>query len=291
MSHFTVLVIGENPEEQLAPYDENIEVDDYVEDVVTEDEKQNFMKFYTEEKKTISPSLSFDDAYDLKGDDWNGMRWQKDEDGQWYNHSTYNPISKWDWYSLGGRWSGYLKLKNNTEGTIGEPGVFDNVCEKGWVDQTKKCNVDFEFMRSQAGEQASKRYDAFYSIVKDRVVPIWDNIRKKYSENDIELARKEYRENSVVIDVENNEEFKSYFLFNDMAEFVESRADYIQSARNSAISTFAIVKDGKWYEKGKMGWWAIVHDEKNQDDWNKQFSELLDSLSDDTLLSVYDCHI
>jgi hypothetical protein len=291
MSHFTVLVIGDNPEDQLAPYDENIEVDDYVQDIVTEEEKQRFLNFYVGDKKELSSDITFEDAYDLKGEDWNGMGWQKDSDGNWYKHSTYNPNSKWDWYSLGGRWSGYLRLKNGANGEIGRPGVFDNVPESGWVDRALKCDVDFEFARSRAAEEAAKRYDNFYAIVGDRPVPIWDEIREKYSQKDIDLARKEYSENQVVIDLGNSEEFKNYFLFNDTTEFVESRADYIQHERNSAISTFAIVKDGKWYEKGEMGWWAMVSNEKDQDEWNREFSELLDSLPDDTLLSVFDCHI
>ena len=58
-----------------------------------------------------------------------------------------------------------------------------------------------------------------------------------------------------------------------------------------AISTFAVVKKGKWYEKGRMGWWGAVHDEKDQDTWNKEFIKMLKSVPEDTLLSLYDCHI
>lgn len=32
-----------------------------------------------------------------------------ENDNEW---STYNPLSKWDWYSVGGRWGGLLNLKN-----------------------------------------------------------------------------------------------------------------------------------------------------------------------------------
>jgi hypothetical protein len=38
-----------------------------------------------------------------------------------------------------------------------------------------------------------------------------------------------------------------------------------------------------------MGWWACVSDEK--DNWSEEFAKLLDEIPDDTLLSVYDCHI
>jgi hypothetical protein len=35
----------------------------------------------------------------------------------------------------------------------------------------------------------------------------------------------------------------------------------------------------------------MASDEKDKDTWNKEFAKLLDSLPDDTLLSVVDCHI
>ena len=56
-------------------------------------------------------------------------------------------------------------------------------------------------------------------------------------------------------------------------------------------STFAIIKDGKWYEKGKMGWWACVSNEKDQEVWDAEFRKMIDELPDDALLSVYDLHI
>ena len=56
-------------------------------------------------------------------------------------------------------------------------------------------------------------------------------------------------------------------------------------------TTFAILKDGRWYERGKMGWWACVADEKDPVKWDAEFWKLIDQTSDDTLLSVVDCHI
>lgn len=57
------------------------------------------------------------------------------------------------------------------------------------------------------------------------------------------------------------------------------------------ISAFAVVKDWKWYERGKMGWFAVVSDEKDKDAWGEEVKQLLASLPPDTLLTVYDCHI
>lgn len=81
--HYTVLVLGENVEELLAPYDENMKVEPYV--VTTAEELVKDGVF-----KTIS------EVYDYYGD-------RMDEKGNVY--TTYNPNSKWDWYSVGGRWT------------------------------------------------------------------------------------------------------------------------------------------------------------------------------------------
>lgn len=36
--------------------------------------------------------------------------------------------------------------------------------------------------------------------------------------------------------------------------------------------------DGVWYEKGKMGWWAMVSDEKKGADWKAEFNEYVNTL-------------
>lgn len=65
----------------------------------------------------------------------------------------------------------------------------------------------------------------------------------------------------------------------------------MKAAADSRGVTHAVILDGKWYERGEMGWFAMVHNEKESGRWNEEFQKLLDSIPDDTMLSVYDCHI
>ena len=44
MSHFTVMVIGENPEKQLEPFNENLEVAPYVEFTLADKAKERIDK-------------------------------------------------------------------------------------------------------------------------------------------------------------------------------------------------------------------------------------------------------
>lgn len=138
MSHYAVLVIGDYPEEQLEKYDENIAVEPYCAGEVSEREKKRMIDFYSTKKQ--KKYTSFEECYLENGEDWDGNVCRL-EDGVWMRYSTYNPDSKWDWYVLGGRWSGeFIKLKENGSGTIGVSGAFGN---RTGVDQAYKRDIDF----------------------------------------------------------------------------------------------------------------------------------------------------
>jgi len=109
MSHYTVAVFtkeGQSVDCLLEPFDENIEVEPYVrrtkEEVLKEIEK------YCDENEALRKKwLTLSDKEKMRI--WAGYN-DFDEDGN--PLSTYNPNSKWDWYSVGGRWDNFLKTKN-----------------------------------------------------------------------------------------------------------------------------------------------------------------------------------
>lgn len=78
------------------------------------------------------------------------QKWVKDYEGYDYDkkengYGRYdNPNDKWDWYQIGGRWAGQLKLKNNKQGTIGQKSfmIADNPYKEGDVDSAKIKNID-----------------------------------------------------------------------------------------------------------------------------------------------------
>jgi hypothetical protein len=69
----------------------------------------------------------------------------------------------------------------------------------------------------------------------------------------------------------------------------QSLQEWIEAA--PAIQCFAVVKDGKWYERGEMGWWGVVVGEKDHDEWNAQLDKLLKDYTDNTWVTSIDCHI
>jgi hypothetical protein len=52
---------------------------------------------------------------------------------------------------------------------------------------------------------------------------------------------------------------------------------------------FAILTADGWAEKGHMGWWAVVTDEKS--DWIDVAHGVIEAAPDGALFSLYDCHI
>lgn len=204
MSHFSVLIIGDDPEGQLAMFDESIKVAKYVARMVTEVDKNEMLQFYSEKGFSFS---SFEKCYEKFGLIWNGGNWRKNNNGVWEEWTDYNPASKWDWYEIGGRWAGTLKLKDGVK--LIQPINFS----WGWEE-------------------------------KDRQRIINDN-----------RADVAYKRDIINID---------------------------------EIVCFAMIKDGIWCEEGQSEPW--IAESKSGDVWENQFKELIRSVSDDTLISVYDCH-
>ena len=83
-------------------------------------------------------------------------------------------------------------------------------------------------------------------------------------------------------------EAKEYF---DIEHFLCSREEFVKKAQSNVMTPFAIVKDSKWYEKGEMGWWATVFNPKEEEVWQNEAADIINSLPDDTLITVVDCHI
>lgn len=54
---------------------------------------------------------------------------------------------------------------------------------------------------------------------------------------------------------------------------------------------FAVLHEGEWHEKAKMGWWGFTTDDKAEDAWQEEIVKILDSLTDNAELTLVDCHI
>lgn len=194
-----------------------------------------------------------------------------------------NPRKKWDWYLLGGRWTGFFQLKPGARGMVGRPGLMTPDAAPATADQARKGDIDFGTMRLLAEAKAAERWDQAHAVMVGQVFQTWEQIRSEHGD-DIEAAREAYHAQPAV------RALREARIW-EVDEFAVTREEYTRAARLAAGQTFAVVKDGQWYERGEMGWFGCVRDEKDESRWREEFAGLIDGLPDDTLLSVYDCHI
>jgi len=230
-----------------------------------------------------------------------------------------NPNAKWDWYVIGGRWCGYFPLKDGAKGIAGQGAgaAHDVRPDPGTADQLRKDAVDFEKARDDAEEKGRERFAKWQAVFEKHGKPelSWPQTYAKIEAEITELEaqgtakeevpdpkdpdstihraglvrhtwRERYREQAAIAAYREVDVWTS-----PVEEFGYDEDAYAQSCRNRALVPFAIVKDGKWFAKGDMGWWGAVSDERVQEEWNEEVSRLYDDLPPDTLLTLVDCHI
>lgn len=203
-----------------------------------------------------------------------------------------NPNAKWDWYEIGGRWTGFFQLKHGAEGTVGRPGLMTEAAKHGCADSAAKGDIDFEDMYVAAGNRAGKLWDRVHALlgpIADEPFVLWENMRENVHPGNIKLARSEYNAQPAVLCLRKSEDTDLRWI--DVEDFITgTRSPFMTLCAKQSLQTFAVLKDGKWYERGEMGWWGCIHDGKTDDTWEMEYSDLLESVADDVLLTVVDCH-
>lgn len=287
MSHFTVMVIGDNPEKQLAPYQENNMGDCPKEYLEFNDLTESLKSDWESENEETKQKCNND--FDHYASEYQGYTKQKDgRYGYWHN-----PNSKWDWYVLGGRWSGYFKMKPDAEGIAGRPGLMTPPAQAGYADAALKSEIDFAAMMEEASQKAGEKWDLVRSIIEGcEPIQSWDHIRDQMFPGKIDQARDFYHNQPAVKAISEWNSKNNHDLFGiDLEAYQATKEEFCLDAARSSFVPFAVLKDGKWYEKGEMGWFGISTNEMSETKWTAQVAQMINELPDDTLISIYDCHI
>ncbi len=300
MSHFSVLVAlsasqAEDPDflsALLEPYNEGREVDPYP-------EQESWGQEYILKQ---NPGIDINDPVALAaalkeyGMDEEGEHFV--EDGKLYRYSTYNPDSKWDYWRIGGRWAGTLKVKEGSTGHL-EPLSWEwtfNPDEvpadrfDGRADVVRKADFDIDGARQEAVDAAVEQWSAFEAAVAEHG-PLPNHDWREMFDTDPEKAkalRDAYWRHPTVIVLKGG-------MFGPLPseQFGVDRDVFIERARQGAIPCYAYLDSTHgWIEPGRMGWFGMSNDTPaSRDDYNAKVNEIVDSLPDDTTFVVLDCHI
>ncbi|MGZ8432806.1 MAG: hypothetical protein ACXWYM_00030 [Candidatus Binatia bacterium] len=239
-----------------------------------------------------------------------------------------NPNSKWDWWQVGGRYSGLLRVKLGAFALKGEPGVMGSRFSNAGVDQCKKGELDIPAMieenrrrvrerRESAFEAAMKRCEEamhkdglvgylgaefMLDLPRDEAFKEWDALsvrnaaalKRMKAGHDLRGNGRPFwkfiDDERVAGDPDAHTIRLSGYLGYENILGIDSGETMGEALANvKALVTFAVIKDGEWFERGNMGWWGAVSNE--DDDWDQRFAELLDAIPDDKLITIVDCHI
>ena len=268
MSHFTVAIITdgkptyETIEKILAPYQENN----------MGDCPREFMEFYSGTKNHAeeyeNETKEFKAKYPTLNkylEEYYGYRY--DEEQQDYGYWE-NPNAKWDWWQIGGRWAGSLTIEENNENFgIGSQSLFAKgnryEIENGYKKVDSARIKDFVFLNRESKYNKAKR---FWEMKVEGKEPITEDEKESLK---WAWHNAEYYTNT----------------FKDKETYAECEATFC---------TFALIhKDGKWYEKGEMGWWGISSSEEGQElAYIKNYKKLVfDNAEDNDYITIVDCHI
>ncbi len=263
MSHYAVLVIhneNQNFDKLLAPYSENLEVEPYLE-YKHDDALKALRDEYGYEEEEIDDTLleSFVkeySSYSLK-------------DGDVY--TTYNPNSKWDWYSIGGRFSDKLELTDE--------GIEEAIKQynHGWFGQASK-EEQIEYVKDT--DSAPIKYIKWHTTLSQEEK---DELRRWW---EINVEGDELRD---------GEEKDEYFFWNP-DWFRRRYKDADTYIKTEEMTTFfaVLTPDGEWHEPSKMGWFACTDGEPEDElKWDLEFYDrfIKPNLDSDLICTVVDCHI
>lgn len=281
MSHFSVMVIGDNPGASLAPFHEfectGIN-DQYIQEIDITDEIRADIDDQGSIEEAVIYNLGDDsiisDESELDLNDQHKFGYAIVKDGELLKAvRRTNPNKKWDWYQLGGRWSGFFLRQDGMR-----------------VDSIKKSDIDFAGMLADKAIKAKRDYEEFASAISGHEFPrTWTSIREEFGTGNIDAARDAYHAQPAIKALNDHGIDR---LFGCAVEyFGHDEQSFVTSQSNASLSAYAIIHEGIWIAKGEMGWFGMSDDDVTQDEWNEKVSELLSSLPDDAMLSLYDCHI
>lgn len=211
-----------------------------------------------------------------------------------------NPNYKWDWWQVGGRYTGRLsaaydpeKDERNLEWKYNHSiGAEERVPKwpTQWVefegDIIQKSALNFEkLFEAKRGPISAKFVMLSEAIKHCPDFKLWDEI----DESDHGKKREIYNSQEAIKALREVDfwlEDKEIALIRD-----GKRDEYVKAVSSTHIVPFAFVHDGNWYEKGEMGWFGISVGNKEQMNWHDQFMGMIDSLEPTDWLTVVDCHI
>jgi hypothetical protein len=215
-----------------------------------------------------------------------------------------NPNSHWDWYEIGGRFSRMLKLLPGRDGftatnleTTAEMAPAKRIefvllgtrpvpePMPGYCDQAKKGDIDWAGMAAEAGAKAGARWDVVRSWTNGASWQSLAELRAKFPPDE---ARVQYEAQLTIQMIRKARQASASERFLEIDDaWAGTREDFVAAAKARAGAPHAVIFRGEWLESS-ASW------ERDglacEAEWNEQFEAIMAQVSDETLVTIVDCH-
>jgi hypothetical protein len=193
-----------------------------------------------------------------------------------------NPNAEWDWWVVGGRWTGFFTVRPAMPFSDSEWANFMRHSKGNKADSCRWGDVDVAAMEAAAREAASLDFAKWEPCFTTHGRPeTWESVSGRIG--DIEEARRVYHGQPAL------KAYREIEKWDDPMGMGFDRDAYVARKTRACVVPFAILKDGVWHEKGDMGWWACVSNERP--DWTEFARGILDGLDPNVTVTLVDCHI
>ena len=275
MSHFSVLVIGDDVEAILQPYHEfectGIN-DQYVQDVdVTEECKEEGFDYH-DYHCFQDLVVSSEDEVEKVGDDAPHMYgYVVVKDGELIKAvKRTNPNLKWDSWCIGGRYQGRLTNKAGEQ-----------------VNQTTIGGLDLDAMKAEKAADANAKYSEFEKVIAGRAYTSFDKL-----EGSIDERCNAYWDQPVINDLKNACLLDMSDDWFEKFNAAKSREEFVETHVMVCTLPWAAVTTDRWIERGSIGWFGMSDtNSESEAAYGKAVFQLLSELPPETKLTVVDCRI
>lgn len=191
---------------------------------------------------------------------------EEDEESEGY---YYNPDARWDWFSIGGRWAGLIRTKKKEDVEVHS--------ESSWIWKNDR-------------DPYESKEEGIFKVDCCRIKDIITTDENEYKKG---LRFWELVVEGQAPQTEDEEEIKKFCIYKPeyYLQAYKTKENYAKA--RSQFSTYAVVKDGEWYEAGRMGWWGISSAEpEDEANWENEYFDLVFAeAEEDEYLTIVDCHI
>ena len=207
--------------------------------------------------------------------------------GKGTHKSTYNPKSQWDWYSIGGRWTGLFDPKYKPEEDPQNMEVCD-LCKgtgdrSGWVIYHKEATGAVVDIPALLGElRMTKRPWRERDLRRAGITRGFADAQAEHCNGCNGCNGKGIRTSFPT----------QWAEFKGDVMPVDAVNKLVQAGIKEVFPYAVITPDGEWHQRGKMGWFGMSSDEMTKEQWHEEVKKIFRKHAEgDYLAVVVDCHI